>query len=295
MKHIVRLVLGLTVLALLISSSAYAQATRTWVSGVGDDVNPCSRTAPCKTFAGAISKTLANGVINCLDPGGFGAVTVTKSIVIDCHDVPGSVLVSGTNGIVINGTGITVTLRNLQLDGVQSGLNGINIVAAKTVFIEDCAIEGFTQRGINDQRTSGGQVWVTNTTMRSNTGAGFGLADGTSQASLSNVLSGGNGFGVAIGGQATIQRSMLSANTIGVEAEGTAAVIINESSISSNGTGLQPLGASNIVLANTDITFNATALTGTVNSYGNNRFGGNASIPGTIAPIGTTSNPTGQR
>jgi len=37
-------------------------------SGVGDDANPCSRTAPCKTFAGAISKTAAAGEINCLDP-----------------------------------------------------------------------------------------------------------------------------------------------------------------------------------------------------------------------------------
>src|SRR6202790_3666466 len=92
-----------TVLALcLFAVSAHAQATRTWVSGVGDDANPCNRTAPCKTFAGAISKTAAGGEINCLDPGGFGALTITKSMTIDCHEVFGSVLVSGTNGITIN-------------------------------------------------------------------------------------------------------------------------------------------------------------------------------------------------
>src|SRR5688572_31667297 len=84
------------------SSIAQAQATRTWVSGVGDDVNPCSRTAPCKTFAGAISKTARNGEINCLDPGGFGAVTITKSIRIDCHEVFASILHSGTTGVIIN-------------------------------------------------------------------------------------------------------------------------------------------------------------------------------------------------
>jgi len=66
-----------------IATSAQAQATRTWVSGVGDDANPCSRTAPCKTFAGAISKTAAGGEISVLDPGGFGAVTITKSITIN--------------------------------------------------------------------------------------------------------------------------------------------------------------------------------------------------------------------
>ena len=65
-----------------VASSAHAQATRTWVSGVGDDANPCSRTAPCKTFAGAISKTAAHGEISVLDPGPYGAVTITKSITL---------------------------------------------------------------------------------------------------------------------------------------------------------------------------------------------------------------------
>ena len=91
---------------------AAAQATRTWVSGVGNDANPCSRTAPCKTFAGAISKTAAGGEISVLDPGGFGAVTITKSITIDGGGGQvASVLVSGTNGIVVSGSGVVVTLR----------------------------------------------------------------------------------------------------------------------------------------------------------------------------------------
>src|SRR5207237_976776 len=80
------------ILGILLSTSAFAQATRTWVSGVGDDVNPCSRTAPCKTFAGAISKTAANGIINAIDSAGFGAVTVTKGITIDASPYLGGVL-----------------------------------------------------------------------------------------------------------------------------------------------------------------------------------------------------------
>src|SRR6202451_565595 len=92
---------------------AHAQATRTWVSGVGDDVNPCSRTAPCKTFAGAISKTATAGEINCLDPGGFGTVHITKSMTLNCHEVLGSILASGVPGITINSTaaGSRVVLR----------------------------------------------------------------------------------------------------------------------------------------------------------------------------------------
>src|SRR6201987_4342234 len=94
--------LGLGLAVWLPIAPAQAQATRTWVSGVGDDVNPCSRTAPCKTFAGAISKTAPGGEINVLDPGGFGAVTITKSISIIAQNVEGGVLVSGTNGIVVS-------------------------------------------------------------------------------------------------------------------------------------------------------------------------------------------------
>src|ERR1043166_2925032 len=88
--------LGLSVLP------ASAQATRTWVSGVGSDANPCSRTAPCITFAGAISKTAAGGEIDCLDPGGFGAVTITKSMTIDCGTNAGGILNAGTSGVIVN-------------------------------------------------------------------------------------------------------------------------------------------------------------------------------------------------
>src|SRR4051794_13728580 len=102
MKTTFLMVMAACASAALLNSPASAQATRTWVSGVGDDLNPCSRTAPCKTFAGAISKTAINGEINCLDPGGYGALTITKSITIDCHHTNGGLLASGTNGFVIN-------------------------------------------------------------------------------------------------------------------------------------------------------------------------------------------------
>src|SRR3954469_10801182 len=92
------------VVPLLAAAPASAQATRTWVSGVGDDANPCSRTAPCKTFAGAISKTAVAGEINCLDPGGFGTVTITKAMTLDGTNGSGfgSILAAGTNGVNVN-------------------------------------------------------------------------------------------------------------------------------------------------------------------------------------------------
>src|SRR3954466_4835688 len=134
------------------STGAYAQATRTWVSGVGDDVNPCSRTAPCKTFAGAISKTAAGGEIDVLDPGGFGTVTITKSITIDGQGTLASILASGTNGINVNaGVNDTVILRNLTINGAGTtlGLNGVNFLAGKKLVIENCVIQSFSQNAVS--------------------------------------------------------------------------------------------------------------------------------------------------
>ena len=124
------------------ASSAYGQATRTWVSGVGDDVNPCSRTAPCKTFAGAISKTAAGGEINVIDPGGFGTINITKSITLDGLGPMSSILGVGTTGVIVNGAGIVVNLRNLTINcGSNTSSNGIRIVNAAHVNIDNVVVE----------------------------------------------------------------------------------------------------------------------------------------------------------
>src|SRR5438270_7691410 len=147
----------LFVALLLIAGIANAQATRTWVSGVGDDANPCSRTAPCKTFAGAISKTASPGIINCLDPGGFGAVTITKDITIDCTGTLGSVLSSGVQGIVINAlTTHNVVLRNIDINGAGTtlGTNGVNVVQAKSVKLYGVNIANYSGQGVEATNTS---------------------------------------------------------------------------------------------------------------------------------------------
>ena len=189
--------------ALALASLAHAQANRTWVSGVGDDANPCSRTAPCKTFAGAISKTVAGGEIDALDPGGFGEVTISKSITIDGTGVIAGILASVGNGVTINSKEkinlITVRLRGLAINGVGSGVNGINVVSANKVVIEDCVIDGFTGSGIN---VAGGAVFVKNTAIRNN-GTGVNAA-GSSQVGLTDVELVFNGAAL-VGGPSIVQ------------------------------------------------------------------------------------------
>jgi hypothetical protein len=147
-----------------LSAVAQAQATRTWVSGTGNDANPCSRTAPCKTFAGAISKTADKGEISVMDAGGYGAVTAGKNITIDGGGTMASILNGGvfpTNGVVVSDGGtntIVVTLRNLSINGVGNGLNGIKFVSGKTLNVENCQIFG---NGANSPDGAGIRVALT--------------------------------------------------------------------------------------------------------------------------------------
>jgi len=156
--------LAMSVFALACVTLAQAQATRTWVSGVGDDANPCSRTAPCKTFAGAISKTAAAGEIDAIDAGGFGAVTITKSVTIDGTGPLASILSAGTNGININVANTdTVIVRNISINGAGTGVNGINwFNAGGNLIVENVDIDRVTGSGILMNLTNSGNLRVLN-------------------------------------------------------------------------------------------------------------------------------------
>src|SRR5215212_7728134 len=182
------------------ASLAQAQASRTWVSGVGDDANPCSRTAPCKTWAGAISKTAACGEIDALDPGGFGAVTITKSITLDGTGTMASILASLVNGIIINALSTDViTIRGISIDGFCNGLSGISILQAKAVNVEDCVIFRMGGNGITSTDNNGLKVNIRNTVLRDNGGDGINAvaaAATPARISLTNVSINGNVNGV---------------------------------------------------------------------------------------------------
>jgi len=159
--------------ALALPGVAQAQATRTWISGVGDDVNPCSRTAPCKTFAGAISKTVAGGEIDVMDPGGFGAVTITKSITLRSVGAEGGVLVANTNGIIINaGANDRVVIEGLTLEGLGlagfTSPNGINVLQAGNVLITRTSIHAFTN-GVHVGGSTASRVTLSNVQLVDNT------------------------------------------------------------------------------------------------------------------------------
>lgn len=304
--------LAVVVFTLAFATVTQAQADRTWVSGVGDDVNPCSRTAPCKTFAGAISKTALDGEINCLDAGSFGTVTITKSITIDCHELLAGILNTGVNGINIPFDNFTnqadlrktVRLRNLNINGSDQGLVGVRIsgnVAGTEVFIEDCLIDGNfagTARGILDFRSNGGVLVINNTTVRNMGSSGISIvpAFGTngSNVTISNSRVGNCAFGIAVAGgiNVTISSSVFAANSTGIRADGQGSVIAVDHCTVSNNTFAGFVANDGTILVGFTVAMNngipapllaMVSGTGAVSSYGNNSTGGIA-FPGPATP-----------
>lgn len=293
MKYISLLMLSFTACGLLFGAApAGAQATRTWVSGVGDDANPCSRTAPCKTFAGAISKTAAKGEINTIDPGGFGAVTITKAITIDGgggHTA--SILASLVNGVIVNaGPNDIVQLRNIDINGAGNGLNGIRFLAGNTLIVENVKIFGFTQKAIDFEPNTAGRLIVANSTISNNLGATAGGvfvqpgAAGSALVDLVNVTASRTGDGLRLldRSRASVQNSVFSGNSIGVVTQCATAVCeidLERSILSDNQIGVRTAGAQGTVrLSETGIYNNTTGISvagGAVVSFGNNRIAGN--------------------
>jgi Fe-S cluster biogenesis protein NfuA len=278
----------------------YGQASRTWVSGVGDDANPCSRTAPCKTFAGAISKTAPGGEIDALDPGGFGALTITKAITLDGGGGQvASVLVSGTNGIVVQaGPSDVVILRNLRINGISSGLSGVRFLSGKDLNIESCYIFGFTQNGLDISLNQATQatVHVYHSVFKNNTGVGIRATNATAPAvkvavDFTEVAIDNIGIESAANSNVEINDSMISGGaTSGIQADGGAASImsIDRSEVVMNAAGATSSAGSAVVTADTKYAFNTgTALNasgGSIFSFGTNRVHNNGAT-GSSTPV----------
>ena len=276
----------IAVLLLLATSSVFAQATRTWVSGVGDDANPCSRTAPCKTFAGAISKTAPGGTIDALDPGGFGAVTITKAITIEAVGTVASVLVAGTNGIVVAaGANDVVTLRGLTVEGLNgSGLNGIRFTSGAKLIVERCVVQGFSLNGIDFEPSAASLLLVTDTTVNNTTGAVtaavFVQGSGPSpSASLDRTrLVQNAGFGLQVkNGIVEIRHSTVSQNAFGINSfssASTARITVDDAIVADNSSsGVTTSGSqATIALSRSTVTNNSTGIGGKVSSFGDNRI-----------------------
>jgi len=293
-------VLAIAIFMFAFASLAQAQATRTWVSGVGDDANPCSRTAPCKTFAGSISKTATGGYINCLDPGGFGAVTITKAITIQCDEEIGHILPGATSAIIVNTpAGAVVTLRGLSLEGAGSGIHGISYVGFPGVLnVQEVVIHDFSQNGINFAPNGAGtaQLHVSEGSVIMNNNAGninfAGILIKPISGAIANVSINGvqlenntNGvFADASGGGGVsnfnVNNSRISnSSNVGivvVSSGNSFSGMVNSTLINANNFGIALAGSGAALrLGGNTITHNATGVSnsgGTLESFKNNQI-----------------------
>jgi hypothetical protein len=244
--------LTLCLFAAALSAQANAQATRTWVSGVGDDANPCSRTAPCKTWAGAISKTATNGEIDAIDPGGYGAVVITKSITIDGGGTFASILASGTNGVIVNipagnanDPHRVARLRRLSINGsgsgTRTGLDGVRVLKAASVFIDDVVIQDFMEEGVDVNADLDIALAMDNVQIRNCNGTGV-----KTQATVGFVA-------------ATLNNVRVQMCNVGLEAGLRTRVGVNNSVFTRNPTGLKATGNTSILnLVNTFVSVSQT-------------------------------------
>jgi hypothetical protein len=298
MKRFATLGLFALTFALTLPSPAAAQATRTWVSGVGDDANPCSRTAPCKTFAGAISKTAVRGEISVLDPGGFGAVTITKAITLSGDGTLASILASVGSGIIVNaGAADTVIVRGLSLEGAGTGTIGIRYIAGGALVVENTTIHGFTQSGIDIDPTTSGNVSVKNVTITGGTSGVRvdGLTGMQVRASLTGVAIQGTTNAIDTQfGSTSVNDSVLTQNA-GVALFAEAGTLSAENvMVTGNGTAAMAMTGATIRLSNNSVYDNLTGFGcggGVLASAGNNRKAGNvggtavACTPGSVITL----------
>jgi hypothetical protein len=296
-------------LSLLISGMATvasAQATRTWVSGVGADENPCSRTAPCKTWAGAISKTAAKGEISALDPGGFGTVTITKSITLNGDGTLASILYSGTNGVNVNDSTTTpntieVTLRNISLNGGGTGLDAIRFVSGKRLTVENCTITNSSTAGTSDgisvtTNTANAMLSVVNTNIGLTGGVGINIAPagGNVLVTIDNVhqdrSTTTSGLFLAGNTKAIVSNSTFSNNAGGgITVTGTADVTLDHVRATGNGTGLfnfsgTPVTRLKDCVFTGNTTNGANNLAGTMTAFQSNIITNPAGVITSVAP-----------
>jgi hypothetical protein len=319
MRKFTLLLAAMTICGLASSyvTPAFAQATHTWVSGVGDDANPCSRTAPCKTFAGAISKTLASGAISVLDPGGFGAVTITKSIsIMNDYSGEAGILASGTYGITVNaGATDVVILRGLVIDGApvtSTGLTGIRVLQVGALHIEKCLIKNFGGAAPNGNgiqftpSNAGAKLFVTDSYVVNNEANGILVqptGGGSASVSINRTQLLGNATGFRADGtgstggiSAAISDSLASGTVVtgytSFSQAGSAAttVTIMNSVSANNGAGLNANGAAAVMrIGGSTVSGNATGIKisngATMSSYSNNQINDNTVAGPTIPTI----------
>jgi hypothetical protein len=279
----------------LTANPAQAEPARVFVAAQGSDSNACTFAAPCRTFQHAHDVVAANGEIDVLDPAGYGALTINKSISIQGHGFAGLSVASG-NGITVTTGAIKVHLRGLLIDGASTGAKGITCNIGALLMVEDTVIRNLTQTGLDMTVLSGtASLIVSNVLVASNhTGIAVG-GSGSVNATLDNVVVADNSFGIATTNTGSgvvklvVARSLVTGNQTGIDVAANvgspaAEAFIRDTTLSKNSAtavvadvnAIVRIGRSTITQNGTGISTDDTSVPpAVVHSYGDNYLAGN--------------------
>ncbi len=257
---------------------------RTYVSGTGNDSNPCLASWPCQTFQAALALTVAGGEIYVLDSANYGAVTINKAVSITSEGAMAGVLATSGAGITIAaGAGDVINLRGLDIDGGGSGGVGIQFSSGQSLNIQKSAVRGFQNSGISFAPNGPGKLFITDTTVTNKANNGISVTSSGSavSAAINRVTASRNGTGIlAYGGNAsvTIIDTVAGNNSYGIGAS-SSAVMVRNSTVSNNAIGIAADQAAIVRVGQSTVTANGTGWQATnggqVVSYSNNNVAGN--------------------
>jgi len=283
------IVQGLAVVCLMFACAALAPAaSRVFVSTGGNDNNSCGRNQPCRTFTAAVAAVDTGGEVVVLDSGGYGAVTITKSVQITAPEgIHAAITQNNGNAIsVAAGVGDTVVLRGLTLSG--SNNLGINFDSGAELFVENCVISNFFRGILFD---APGKLVVENTSLRNNfVGILTDAASGNVQAEINRTSIENGNLGVSIGAntKALITYSNASNNNFnGFSVIKNGVLTINHSTAAHNGqNGFASEGGLSAVL-------NVDYCTATGNGNAGIIAGGGAQVTARVSNSTATDNAIG--
>jgi hypothetical protein len=267
--------LPLTLAGLVLSASPARANTynRTWVASNGSDSNPCTRSKPCATFQGALSKTAPGGEVDVVDSAEYGPLNITFSVTIDGGDAVGRIgtlALSTTCGpsfaiCVSTGNGAgPVVLRNLAVN-TNTVAPSVAIISSGPVFLERMTLQS-TQVNADSS-----QVIIKDTAIRE----GSLFIHAPNNSILENVTMTGGGISCANGGNLSLRHVTVTNTGYGIYNDGCLFVHVDSSLIIGNGTGITSINGI-VTLSDSTVSFNQVGLSpGDIVSFGNNRITAN--------------------
>jgi hypothetical protein len=204
---------------------------RVYVGLAGNDSNPCTLGAPCRTIAPALAAVDDGGQVWLLDSANYNLATVqiTKSVTIEAlPGAIGSFLALGGPAFNVATSSVKLVLRNLVIRSFPGAgsTDGVHATAATSVIIDKCTLSDLPGKAV----FIGGalSLQVRDSEIRNAGSSGIELSAGGASATLTRVTLAGNYTALEVNPATgtvkyNIRDSLFTGNVFGIDMNGTGA------------------------------------------------------------------------